>query len=107
MVDVKEERVCIKLVRVGKNLTKCLNKHLVVTLWVRRKPVTDLRSLKMAESQLTMTKGLDDLQPAQRWKNVTKVHEGIGEDRRRTIHDVCKIVGLSHGTCQRILSNST
>jgi hypothetical protein len=37
-------------------------------------------------------------------ENVAKVREAILEDRRRTIHEVCDIVKLSYGTCQRILS---
>jgi hypothetical protein len=37
-------------------------------------------------------------------KNVAKVSEVIREDRRRTIQDVCNILVLSYGTCQRILS---
>ena len=35
---------------------------------------------------------------------IAKVHEVILEDRRRTIHDVCNHVGLSCGSCQRILA---
>jgi hypothetical protein len=38
-------------------------------------------------------------------ENVAKVRQAILEDRRRTIHDVCDIVKLSCGTCQRILSD--
>jgi hypothetical protein len=38
-------------------------------------------------------------------ENVAKVCEVICEDRRRTIHDVCNLLVLSYGTCQRILSD--
>jgi len=38
-------------------------------------------------------------------EKVAKVWETLLEDRRRTIHNVCNIVGLSYGTCQRILSD--
>jgi histone-lysine N-methyltransferase SETMAR len=38
-------------------------------------------------------------------ENIPKVREAILVDRRRTIHDVCEIVGLSYGTVQRILSD--
>jgi hypothetical protein len=38
-------------------------------------------------------------------ENVAEVREAILEDRRRTIHDVCDIVKLSYGICQRILSD--
>ena len=34
-----------------------------------------------------------------------KVREVIIEDRRQTIHDVCNRVGLSYGSCQRILAD--
>jgi hypothetical protein len=37
------------LARVRQKLAKCLNKDLVMTLWVRRKPTTGLTGLKMAE----------------------------------------------------------
>jgi histone-lysine N-methyltransferase SETMAR len=30
--------------------------------------------------------------------NIAKVREAILADRRRTIHDICEIVGLSYGT---------
>jgi histone-lysine N-methyltransferase SETMAR len=39
-------------------------------------------------------------------ENIAKVREAILADRRRTIHDVCKIVGLPYGTVQRILAVS-
>ena len=36
---------------------------------------------------------------------IAKVREVILEDRRQTIHDVCNHVGLSYGSCQRILAD--
>jgi hypothetical protein len=38
-------------------------------------------------------------------KNGAEVREVIRENRRRTIQDVCNILVLSYGTCQRILSD--
>ena len=38
-------------------------------------------------------------------ENEAKVREAILEDRQRTIHGACNIVGLSYGTRQRILSD--
>jgi hypothetical protein len=38
-------------------------------------------------------------------ENNEKVREAIVTDRRRTIHDVCLIVGMSYGSVQRILSD--
>jgi hypothetical protein len=93
------------LARVWQKLKKCLNKYLVMTLWVRCKPMTGLIGFKMAERQLMIINGLDDLQLAQHWKNVAKVHKVFHEGRSRMIHDVCNVVGLSYRTCQRILSD--
>jgi hypothetical protein len=39
-------------------------------------------------------------------ENIRNVREAILADRRRTIHDVCDIVGLSYGTVQRILADN-
>jgi len=36
---------------------------------------------------------------------IAKVREGILEDRRQTIRDVCNRVELSYGSCQRILAD--
>ncbi|PNF31131.1 hypothetical protein B7P43_G15526 [Cryptotermes secundus] len=36
--------------------------------------------------------------------NVAKVRDMILQDRRLTIQDLCNTLGLSYGTCQRILS---
>jgi hypothetical protein len=39
-------------------------------------------------------------------ENIAKIHETILADGRRNIRDVCKIVGLSYGTVQRILADT-
>ena len=36
---------------------------------------------------------------------IAKVCEVILEDRKQTIHNVCNHVGLSYGSCQRILAD--
>ena len=36
---------------------------------------------------------------------IAKLHEVILEDRRQTIRDVCNPIGLSYGSCQRILAD--
>jgi hypothetical protein len=66
MVDVIEQRFCIKFCF---KLVECVkaNKYLN-----RRKPTTGLIGLKMAESQMTKTKVLDELHLAQRWKMLQK-----------------------------------
>jgi hypothetical protein len=37
-------------------------------------------------------------------ENVAKIRDLILQDRRLTIQDLCNTLGLSYGTCQRILS---
>jgi histone-lysine N-methyltransferase SETMAR len=39
-------------------------------------------------------------------ENIVKVREAILADRRQIIQNVCEIVGLSHGTVQRILTDN-
>jgi histone-lysine N-methyltransferase SETMAR len=39
-------------------------------------------------------------------ENITKVREAILAGRRRAIHEVCEIVGLSYGTVKLILADS-
>jgi histone-lysine N-methyltransferase SETMAR len=39
-------------------------------------------------------------------ENIANVREAILADRRRTIHDVCEIVGLLYGTVKRILADN-
>lgn len=93
------------LARVLPDLTECLSKHLVMTVWVRHKPLTGLTGLNMAEHQVTVTNVLDDLQSAQCWKMLQKSMNVICEDCKHTIDYVCNIVGLSYGSCQHILSD--
>lgn len=107
MVDVKEQHVCIKFCfELGKSAAKhtnCLNKDLVMTLWVRRKPVTCLTSLKVAKCQLIKTTILDSLNSVQYWKMLQKC-------LRLSVRTVSKrsmsfAIGLLYGTCQSILSD--
>jgi hypothetical protein len=51
-----------------------------------------------------MMSDLDDLRQEPRLK-MWQSGEAILEDRKQTIHDVCDIVTLSYGTCQRITSH--
>jgi hypothetical protein len=42
--------------------------------------------------------------PSSRHGNVGEVLQVIGQDRRRTINDVCNVLDLSYGTRRRILT---
>jgi transposase len=39
-------------------------------------------------------------------ENVEKIRDLIQEDRRRTIHELADIVGISYGVCQEILTEN-
>ena len=39
-------------------------------------------------------------------ENIAKVREAILADCRQTIHNVCEMVGMSHGIVQRILADN-
>ena len=56
--------------------------------------------LRQAELRLMMTNALVDQCPVQR----QRVHQIIREDRRRTIDEVSMLVGISHGTYHKILT---
>jgi hypothetical protein len=49
---------------------------------------------------------VDDYERSGTPEIIAKVHENFLADGRRTIRDVCEIVGLSHGTVQRILADN-
>jgi Transposase. len=72
-------------------------------LWAKCRPTNGLSVSRIDRCQ-SMTSILDELRPEHTIKNVAKVQEAILEDKRRTIHDICNIVGLLYGTCQQILS---
>lgn len=92
------------LPKVWWKLIKGLNKHLVMTLWVRHKPTTYLNSLKffwMSWNDDGCSRGPSTSTVLE---NAGKVHKAILEDHRQMIHEVCNIVQLSCGTW-RILSD--
>jgi len=64
-------------------------------LWVRHKPETGLTGLKLAEFS-----GWHSISRA--LGNIANMCEGICEDHRWTIHDVCYIVGLAYGVCRPV-----
>jgi hypothetical protein len=109
MADFKEQRICIKF-------RFRLNKTAAETHLMLKEAFGDNA---MSQSKLFLWykrfKGgrtsVDDVEHSGRpststtSKNIAKVREAILADRRRTIHDVCEIVGLSYGTVQCILSD--
>jgi hypothetical protein len=107
MAGVKEQRTCIKF---------CfkLNKTAAETHQMLKEACGE-QSLSQARTFQWFKRFKDDRESVEDDKHsgrpstyktpemIAKVHEVILEDRRQTIHDVCNRVGLSYGSCQRIL----
>jgi hypothetical protein len=99
---VFESSFASNLAKVWQKHTNFLNKDLVMMLWVRNKPVTCLTGIKVAERQLSKT-NIWTTYNCTMLENVAKVLEVICENHKQTIHVFA--MGLSYGTCQRILSD--
>jgi hypothetical protein len=109
MADVKEQRICIKFcfklgkmaVETHKMLKEAFDDNaldLIQTYeWFKCFKNVQMPVDNDKHSGLPLT--------GTTTKNVAKVPEAILEDQRQTIHDVCDIVKLLYGTCQRILSH--
>ena len=83
---------------------KCWRQLLGNKLWVVPKHFSGFPGLRQAELRLMMTtNALVDECPVQRqkWQRVRQI---ICEDRRRTIDEVSMLVGISHGTCHKLLT---
>ena len=108
MVDKTEQRACIKFcVR--------LDKTAVETLDMIRKAFGDLSLGRSTvfEWHARFKAGRESIEDDERsgrpatskiHENVEKVRELVLEDRRRTIRQLCDMVGISYGVCQEILT---
>jgi hypothetical protein len=109
MIDVKEQRVCIKFCfKLGKAALEA-NRMLKEAFGDNARGQTQtyewFKLFKNRRMSVDDEEGFGRTSIVTTTENVAKVRETILEDRQRTIHDVCNTVGLSYGTCQRILSD--
>jgi hypothetical protein len=112
MVDVKEQRVCIKFCfKLGKSAAET---HQMIKQAFDDDALGQTQTYDWFNWFKNGRTLVDDDERSGRAststtpENVAKVCEVIREDHRRTIQDVCNILVLSYGTCQRIFrTNST
>lgn len=107
MADLREQRVCIKFCfKLGKTAAKThqMLKQAFGDNSLGQKQTYDW--YKRFKNGRTSTDDDRSGRPSTGItpENVTKVRDLILQDRRLTIQDLCNTLGLSYGTCQRILS---
>ena len=109
MADVKEQRICIKF---------CfkLNKTADETHWMLKEAFGE-QALSQARTFEWFMRFWDGRESVEDRKHsdhpftcttpemMAKVCEVTLEDRKQTIHNVCNHVGLSYGSCPRILAD--
>jgi hypothetical protein len=101
MVDVKEQRVCIKFAKTHQMIKQAFGDDALGQTqtydWFNR--------FKNGRTSIDDDERSGRPSTGTTPENVAKVREVIREDRRRMIQDVCNILVLLYGTCQRILSD--
>jgi hypothetical protein len=109
MADVKEQRICITFCfKLGKITTET---HEMLKEAFGDNALGLTQTYEWFKSFKNGRMSVDDAECSGRpstgtsTENVAEVREAILEDRTRMIHNVCNIVKLSYGTCQRILSS--
>jgi hypothetical protein len=107
MVDFKEQRICIKFCfKLKKNAAET---HQMLKEAFGDNAISQSKTFLWYKRFKGGRTSVDDDERSGRPststtpENIAKVREAILADRRRTIHDVREIVGLSCGTVQRIL----
>jgi len=107
--DVKEQSICIKFCfRLNKTATET---YRMLKEAFGEQALSQARTFEWFQHFKDGWESVEDRKHSGRPSTCTtpemnaKVHEIILEDRRHTIHDVCNRVGLSYGSCQRILAD--
>jgi hypothetical protein len=109
MADVKEQRICIKFcfrlkktaAETHRTLKEVFGEQAVsyagIFEWFKR----------FKDGRESVEDDKHSGRPSTRTtpEMIARVREVILEDKRQTIHDVCNRVGLSYGSCQRILAD--
>jgi hypothetical protein len=109
MVNMKEQRVCIKFCfKLGKSVAKT---HQMIKQAFGDDALGETQTYdwfnRFKNGRMSADEDKRSGQPSTSTtpENVAKMCEVICEDRRRSIQHVCNILVLSYGTCQRILSD--
>ena len=107
MADFKEQRICIKFCfKLNKTTAET---HQMLKEAFGEQALSQARIFEWFKSFKDGRESVEDRKHSGRPSTCTtpemiaKVRLVILEDRRQSIHDVCNRVGLSYGSCQRIL----
>ncbi|PNF38978.1 hypothetical protein B7P43_G06608 [Cryptotermes secundus] len=107
MADLREQRVCIKFCfKLGKTAAET---HQMLKQALGENNLGQTQTSNWYKRFKNGRTSTDDDRSGRPSKgktpeNVAKVRDLILQDRRLTIQDLCNTLGLSYGTCQRILS---
>lgn len=109
MDNVKEQRICIKFC--FKLKKTAAETHRMLTEAFGESALSQARTFEWFKRFKEGRESVEDDKHSGRPSTCTtpemimKVRDVIHEDRRQTIDDVCHRLGLSYGTCQRILAD--
>jgi len=108
MVDFREQRACIKFCfKLGKTATECYE---MLTTAFGEQAMGRSQTFQWFSWFKTGKTSTDDDERSGRPvcssapEMIETVRQIIREDRRRTIDEVSMLVGISHGTCHKILT---
>ena len=109
MADFKEQRICIKFCfKLNKTTAET---HQMLKEAFGEQALSQARIFEWFKSFKDGRESVEDHKHSGRPSTCTtqeviaKVHLVILEDGRQSIHDVCNCVGLSYGSCQRMLAD--
>ena len=108
MADFREQRACIKFCfKVGKTATECY--EMLKTAFGEQAMGRSQTFQWFSRFKAGRTSTDDDERSGRRVSGSTpemieRVRQIIREDRSHTIAEVCMLVGISHGTCHKILT---
>ena len=109
MVDIKEQRICIKFCfRLNKTAAET---HRMLKEASGEQALSQARTFewfkRFKDGRESVEVCKHSGRPSTRTvpEMIARVREVILEDRRQTIHDVCNRVGLSYGSCHHVLAD--
>jgi histone-lysine N-methyltransferase SETMAR len=109
ITECKEQRICIEfcfnLKKTAKETHRMLQEVFGDNTMSQRKTFLWYKRFKFGRTSVDDDERSGRPSTSTTPENIAKVREAILVDRRRTIHDVFEIVGLSYGTVQRILTD--
>ena len=108
MADFSEQRACIKLCfKLEKTATECyemLKTAFGVDAMGRSQTFQWFSRFKVGRTLIDDDEHSGRPVSSSTPEMIETVHKIIHEDRRRTIDEVSMLVGISHGTCHKILT---